>query len=171
MSVKSFWLIVLKIIGIWFVLDSFLVIEQLISSVILSFFSFNEDYFTTYLSLLLFVIIIVVFFILLRLFLFKPQWLIKKLKLDQDFDSEKIDFTADKTSIVRVAIIIIGAMLFIDSFPKLISQSFNFFQQKSIFRESPTSVWIILETVKCIIAYLLINNNKSLSEFIDRKSE
>lgn len=171
MSIKSFWIIVLKIIGIWFVLDSFLVIEQLISSVIMSFFGFNEDYITTYLSLIIFIIVIILFFILLRLFLFKPQWLIKKLKLDHDFDSEKIDFTADKITVIRIATIIIGAMLFIDSFPKLISQSFNFFQQTAIFRESPTTVWIILEVVKCTIAFLVVNNNKSISEFVTRKSD
>lgn len=171
MSVKSFWIILLKILGIWFILDSLKVLEQLISSFYFLINPIYENDEVVYISFGILLILIVLFFITLRLFLFKPKWLIQKLKLDKDFDQENIDVKLDKNSVIRIACIFVGSFLFIESFPQLISRVFQFFQQENLFRESPTSVWIILEAVKCIIAFLLVNNNKLISEFVDRRSK
>lgn len=171
MPVKSFWIILLKVLGIFMTLDVLLVFGQLFTSIYLMINSPYEGDMTTYLLFVIDLILIVLFFLLIRLLLFKPKWVIDKLKLEKDFDDEKIDFNIDKNSVIRIACILVGAFLFIDSFPQLISQLFKFFQQESLFRESPTSVGIILEAFKCIIAFLLVNNNRAISEFVIKKSK
>ena len=105
------------------------------------------------------------------LFVFKTTWLLDKLKLDKDFLNEKLDVNIQPITIFAIATIIIGGIMFIDSLPLFCKQTFEFFQQKSQFRESPSSGWIIFHFVKMCIGYILMTNSKFVAGYIDDKSK
>ena len=107
---------------------------------------------------------------ILRLFVFKTAWLIDKLHLDKGFDEEKIDLNVQLSTVLTVTTIVIGGLMFVDSLPQFCKQTFVFFQQKNMFRESPTSGWIIFHLVKTILGYLLMTNSKQVVAFIDKQT-
>ncbi|MBL0074339.1 MAG: hypothetical protein IPP34_22105 [Bacteroidetes bacterium] len=130
MTIRTFWTIFIKILGIWLVLDSVTVIPQFISSL------FYPDPYDTGLGLPLSIAVLLltigVYLFILRLFVFKTAWLIDKLHLDKGFEEEKIDLNVQLTTVLTVTTIVIGGLMFVDSFPKLCKEIFVFLQQKNI---------------------------------------
>ena len=166
MTIKTFWTIFIKVLGIWLVLDSLTIIPQFISTLFYSYSSDIAQGFAVSLSLLL--LTIGVYLFILRIFVFKTSWLIDKLHLDKGFDEDKIDLNIQFSTVLTVATIVVGGLMFVDSLPQLCKQIFVFYQQKSIFIENPTSGWLIFDFVKTILSYLLMTNSKQVVTFIDK---
>lgn len=169
MTIKTFWTIFIKILGIWLVLNSITVIPQFLS-VLLNFGVNNDnDIFSIVIILGLLLLTIGIYIFILRVFVFKTAWLIDKLHLDKGFEEEKIDLNIQLVTILKVSTIVIGGLMFVDSLPQLCKQIFVFFQQKNMFNESPTSAWIIFHLIKTILGYLLMTNSKIVVEFIEKQ--
>ena len=175
MTIRTFWTILLKILGISLVLRGVNVILNLISvlSSTLSAMSYSDIEDDTlgligYIAAIFGVVIIYAF--ILWLFVFKTSWIINKLRLEKGFIEERIELNIHLSTILKIATIVIGGIMIIDSLPLLCQQVFIFFQQKSIFRESPTAGWIILNSVKAFLGFLLITNSSKIITFINTKS-
>lgn len=168
MTIRTFWTIFIKILGIWLVMDSLTVIPQFIST--LFYIDPNDNGQEYALAIALLLLTIAVYFFILRLFVFKTAWLIDKLHLDKGFDEEKIDFNVQLSTVLTVTIIVIGGLMFVDSLPQFCKQTFMYFQQKNMFGESPESGWIIFNLVKTILGYLLMTNSKQVVAFIDKQT-
>ncbi|MES2380932.1 MAG: hypothetical protein V4538_07810 [Bacteroidota bacterium] len=167
MTIRTFWTIFIKILGVWLVLDSVTVIPQFLSTLFFTDSNNTVQNFALTVALLLLTIGIYIF--ILRLFVFKTAWLIDKLHLDKGFDEEKIDLNVPLSTVLTVSTIVIGGLMFVDSLPQLCKQTFVFFQQQNVFRESPTSGWIFFELVKTVLGYLLMTNSKQVVAFINRQ--
>jgi len=170
MHIKTFWTILLKILGIWLILDSFKIIPQFISTL----YTFASDpdqtmqvYAWTF-AYLLFTIGLYTF--ILWLFVFKTAWLINKLHLEKGFSEERIEFNIPRSTVLSIAIILIGGIMFIDSLPQLCKLTFSFIQQRNVFIGNPFSGSIIFHLVKTIIGYLLMTNSQFVVHFIDKKA-
>jgi cellulose synthase/poly-beta-1,6-N-acetylglucosamine synthase-like glycosyltransferase len=171
MKVRTFWLILLKIIGFFLALQG-------VNMVLYSFGSLTFVYSlknTT--ESIIWVTLSIIFtcafyFSILWLFVFKTSWIIDKLSLEADFDEEKIEINISLPSIMSIAIIVIGGIIFVQSLPQLCKQIFTFYQQKSILmlRESPTAGWIILYFSQAILGYLLMTNSKQITTFINKRA-
>ena len=168
MTIKTFWTIFIKILGIWLVLDSVTVIPQFFST--LFFVDPNDTTQSFALTAALLLLTIGIYIFILRLFVFKTAWLIDKLHLDKGFDEERIDLNIQISTVLNISTIVIGGLMFVDSLPQLCKQTFVFFQQKSIFREDPTSGWIIFHLVKTVLGYLLMTKSKQVVAFIDKQA-
>ena len=167
MSVRNFWTILLKILGIWLVLEGFSTLSHFISA-----FSYATTYNATWWNILsvigLLFLTIAIYFFVLRLFVFKTFWLIDKLKLEKGFTEEKIEFNIQSSSIIKIAIIILGGYLFVDSLPQFCRRIFMFFQQKGMLIDNPDTSWIIFYLVESVIGYLLMTKNKIVVKFIEK---
>ncbi|MBL0074210.1 MAG: hypothetical protein IPP34_21425 [Bacteroidetes bacterium] len=131
MTIRTFWTIFLKILGIWLVLDSVTVIPKFISTL---FYPDPNDTGQLFaLSIALLVLTIGVYLFILRLFVFKTAWLIDKLHLDKGFDEEKIDLNVQLTTVLTVTTIVIGGLMFVESFPELCKEIFVFFATEKHF--------------------------------------
>ena len=169
MTIRTFWTIFIKILGIWLVLDCLTVVPQFFSTV---FFTNSEtDIQTTAMWIGIMLVTIVFYFLVLRIFVFKTNWLIDKLNLDKNFAEEKIDLNISSHTVLRIATLMIGGFILVESLPAFCKQLFSFYQQKSIFREYPSTGWIIYHFIKSLIGYLLLTNSKTIIEFIDRQTK
>lgn len=168
MTIRTFWTIFIKILGIWLLLSSLTVVPQFLST--LYYVDPNEAAQNIALTIALILLTIGFYVLVLLLFVFKTAWLIDKLHLDKGFEEEKIDLNIQLSTVLTVAIIVFGGIMFIDSLPQLCRQTFAFFQQKSIFRKNPTSGWIIFYLVKTILSYLLMTNSKQVVAFINKRT-
>ena len=168
MLINTFWKILLKIVGLWILFSSISLIPQFTST--LSFTNGSLDV-TSLLSIwfLLFGSLFI-YALITFLFIFKTDWIIKRLKLDKNFQEQKIDLNIESTTILKYSIIIIGALILIEALPSFFSRLFNFFQQKLLFKDYRDSSWLIFYFIKLIIGYLLLTNGKNFAKFIERNS-
>lgn len=165
MLVNTFWKILLKIIGLWILFLALTIMPQYIAAL-----SFTQDKLNVLNWLMLFLALII-YTILTRLFIFKTEWIIEKLKLDESFQEDRIDFNSKGPIVLNVGIIILGCLILIDTVPVFCSKLYAFFQQDLLFKDYPDSNWLILYFIKLIIGYLLLTNGKNFANFIERRSK
>jgi hypothetical protein len=169
MKIRTFWILFLKIIGLYIFLGSIEVVAQFFSSTYYLFVTESSD---TIIKTGVFGVIAVIIFtyILFSIFfVFKPNLIIDKLKLDKGFEEGKIDLSDSSSSVLKIAVIIIGGLMLVNSFPALCRSVFAFFQQESLFRNYPKAAWIIFDLLKTIIAYLLLTNSKLIVKIIEKQ--
>jgi len=164
MLIKTFWKIVIKIIGLWILFGCISLIPHFFST--LSFTDGLLDIKSLVpIWLMLFASILAYAFVI-RLFLFKTDWIIEKLKLEKNFTEERIDVKISSTEILTISIIIIGGLIIVESLPSFFSRLIDFFQQKSQLKEYRETSWLVYYFVKLIIGYLLVTNGKNVAKYL-----
>lgn len=171
MTIRTFWTLLLKILGISIILSGLAVIPQFISA--FAFFGDNaQDNFMAVIFITALLLLTVgLYFVVLKLLVFNSNWLIDKLKLDKGFDEEKLELNIAPKTVITIAIIVIGGFIFVDALPMLCKQVFTFVQQKSVFREDPEFSWVVFYAIKALIGYLLMTNSKLVIGYIYKKTE
>lgn len=170
MTIRTFWTLFLKILGIWLILSGLTIVPQFITA--FSFFGDNhqDNLFAAVYVIVLMILTIGLYFVILKLLVFNSAWLIDKLKLDKGFQEEKLDFSVSLKTVLTIATIVIGGLILVDALPMLCKQIFTFIQQKIVFREDPQFSWIIFYSVKTLIGYLIMTNSKFVIDFINKKT-
>jgi len=164
MSINTFWKIIIKSIGLWLLINCVWVIPQFMSTL-----SFQDGEINWNNLLLIWVMCfatLLVYILVTRLFLFKTEWLVKLLRLDQNFAEEKIDIEIAPKTILSIVVTMIGGVYFIKSFPSLVNSIFEFLRQKELFKEYNNAGWIIYFFFASIIGFLVMTNGKTISNFI-----
>ena len=169
MTIRTFWTIFIKILGIWLVLNSMTVLPQFLSTLFLT--DPNDTLLGSALVASALLLTIGLYIFTFRFFIFRTSWVIDKLHLEKGFEEERIDLKVQLSTVLTVATIVVGGLIFVDSLPELCRQIFLFFQQKNMFRESPTSGYIIFQLVKTLLGYLLMTNSKQVVIFIGKQTE
>jgi len=162
MTIKTFWLIFIKVLGLWLVFDTAMASIQFFTTLI---------YMDDFGSMVAAIIGLLVFFYIIRMFLFRTEWLIEILRLEKGFSEDKIEFNTDQTNALNVAILVIGGLVLIDSIPQLCKEAFSFYQDSNIFRNNPSTGYLIFYLLKSIIGYLLMTNSRFVADFIFKKSK
>lgn len=168
MQIKTFWKILIKIIGLWILLSCVSLIPKFFST--LSFT--NGDLNTKSLMILWAVLLvaIIVYILVIRLFLFKTDWLIEKLKLEKNFTEDRIDLNIKTITLLTIAIIVTGGLILVESLPSFGSGLIDYYEQKNALNEYHDTSWLVYHFIKIILAYLLLTNAKKLASFIEKKA-
>jgi hypothetical protein len=169
MTIRTFWTLLLKILGIWLILSSLTVIPQFLT--VFSIFTNNDNIISALSIIALMLFTLGLYFVVLKIFVFNSNWIIDKLKLDKGFPEETIDLNISLQTVLTISTIVIGGLIFVEALPMLFKQFFTFIQQKTVFREDPEFSWIIFYSVKTLIGYLLMTNSKFVIEYIHRKTK
>ncbi|MEI7420538.1 MAG: hypothetical protein WCK18_00530 [Prolixibacteraceae bacterium] len=171
MTIKTFWTIFLKILGLWFLFVSLSAIATLFSFLFIAFQNVNSPGIEKFLLAFSFILLCAGFFIfILWLLVFKTAWVIEKFKLTKDFSEEKLELNMEWSTIMTIATIVIGGIIFIDSIPLLCKQLYSFFQKGTFFKDTQESIWIIFYFVKALLGYLLMTNSRYVVNFIVRQN-
>ena len=167
MTIRTFWNILLKILGIYLVVQGVGVIMPYLA-VFTTTFAMGTDDMIYYIVLTL--SILAAYFFILWLFVFKTSWLIDRLDLENGFDEERIDLKGDFSAIMTIAVIVIGGTMLVESLPMLAREFSLYIQRKEIaFQENPSIGWTIFYIVKAMIGYLLMTNSKPIAAFYKQK--
>ncbi len=103
---------------------------------------------------------------------FKTSWLIDKLRLDKGFTEEKLELNIHRSIVLRIAIIVTGAILFIETLPSLLKELFAYYQEINSyngFKHYPHAGWITFYLVKLLISYFMLTSSRPIVNFIERK--
>ena len=165
MKIRTLWNIILKTIGIWFIISLLYIVPSVFTG--LAIFLSERYYDATYMIIC---ILIVGFFIAtIRLLIFRTDIIIDKLKLEKGFTEESINLNINSSQIISLASIIIGAITIIENLPSLCSEIITLLQYNEILPGHSNTKHIIYCTVKILIGYLLITNHKRISASINKK--
>jgi len=173
MTPRSLFAIIIKIIGIYLLIGAIVTIPQMITT-ILSFrgqvsYASSGDLF----ALAFFILITAgIYITIMRYCLFKTDWLIGKLHLDKGFDEEKLEINIHRSTVLKIAVIVIGAVLVIDSLPALCKEVFVYSQMSAPdrgFKENPSSKYLIMDIAKLFIGIFLMTSSRLVVNFIERK--
>jgi hypothetical protein len=172
MTIKTFWTILLKILGLWFAFMGLAIAVPTLSMLIYSSLNGPSPGIEKLLIAIVIVLVAFVIFILIVwLLVFKTVWVIEKLRLTKGFTEEKLDLTMEWTTILKIATIVIGGVIFIDSFPMLFKQILSYIQLGKPFRNNPESIWIFFYLVKTLLGYLLMTNSRMVVHFIGKQND
>lgn len=167
MSIKTFWTILIKILGLFLISGALVLLPQSFS---FAYYAIKSGDLIDIISIcVLNLSLLFAYFLIIRVCIYKTSWIIEKLKLDRDFETGNIELNFHVNKIISIAIIVIGGIIFIDSFPLLLKEIMVFFQNENLFKDYPKSGWIIFYFCKAIIGYLLMRNSFRIAKFIENK--
>jgi len=167
MEIKTFWNIILKIFGLWLLLESIYILPQFVSTVSTLGYGNSSDTFLVWGILLM---VMILYLLIFRTLIFNTSWLINKLKLANSFQEQRIDLNIGTKTVLSIAVIIIGGLVFIESLPSLCRELFSFFQQEALLKDYPETGWIVFHFIRALAGYLMMTNSRTIVGFINRKS-
>jgi len=173
MTPRSLFAIIIKIIGIYLVIEAFVFLPQLIATIGQYRRMMTESSQSDFLDAGFFIIFALgSYFLILRYCLFKTDWIIDKLRLDRGFSEEKFEINIHRSTVLKIAVIVIGAVMVIDSLPLLCKQLFSYVNMSrtgATFGQNPTSGWMIYYFVKFAAGFSLMSANRPIVNYIERK--
>lgn len=170
MKIKTFWTTVIKILGLLLIFEFLEVFTQIFNSLTYLFVP-NMEQNIIWTSMLSSIIIVTIYLLVISLFIFKSSWIVEKMKLDRNSETEIIQIDLKVSTIIIIAVIIIGGVIFINGFSFLCKSFYDYFQQKKLNNYNPTISWIIFNAVKALLGYLLMTNSKIVANYIRKQSQ
>lgn len=169
MTIKTFWLLFFKILGIFLIINSVLVLPESFAGIFTVFgYGYGED--LIYMTVGAIVLTALLYLAVINMCVLKPQRLIAKLRLEEGFEeSEKIGLDMNAEKLLSVVAIIIGGYLFADSLPMLCNQIIVFFQEESLsgkFGDKPSTGWLVLYIVKTFTGYLIVIYHQNIANWL-----
>ncbi|MEO8886385.1 MAG: hypothetical protein ABI367_10000 [Mucilaginibacter sp.] len=173
MTPKSFWLIAIRLLAIYIILVSIMSIPQWFSLITFGYTSPNQQE-SLLLGIIIFCLVAIFYIIVIRYCLFKTEYIIDKLKLDHNFEEERFELNIPHTAILKIAIIVIGAFLFIDNFPLLFKEVLLYIQVQPLYSgvfKNPQTGRVVLYLLKTLIGYFMFTDSKIIVNFLERKKQ
>ena len=127
MTPRSLFNIILKVLGIFFIKDILTEIAQFISDFM---YMIKSGSYESSIWLLIFTLLILVIYACVTYYLvFKTEYVIEWLKLDRGFDEESIPINIHRSTILSIAIIVIGGLLIANEIPNFCRLLYTYYQQ------------------------------------------
>ena len=100
--------------------------------------------------------------------IFKTTRIVEKLKLGKDFNEQVFNFKIPKAEALTISLMVTAGLILVNQIPLLIKDIFEIIQVKRLsFGEHKTDyTYIIIATVKIVIAALLIGERNRIVDFV-----
>jgi len=170
MTIRTLWAIILKIFGLFVLVEFSYPLSQMFTFTLM--LSEQSDPVPPW---QIFVTIFVPCFYLFIVFtfIFRTDWLIKKLRLEKGFDEEKIELNVRSSAVLKIVVVLFGLYLLVDSLPPFFKDVFAYFQNVNLyngFKQYAKGGWVIFHLTRALIGLLLVSYNGFIVKFIDNKT-
>ena len=167
MTPRSLFNIILKVLGIFFIKDILGEVARFLSDFM---YMIKSGSYESSLWLLIFTLLILVIYACVIYYLvFKTEYVIEWLKLDRGFDEETIPLNIHRSTILSIAIIVIGGLLIANEIPNFCRLLYAYYlQSKQPYDQvNPNVPYAILAFCKIIVGLILIGNQRHMVNFIE----
>jgi hypothetical protein len=169
MTPRTLWTILLKTAGLYIFLQVLYTIPRLFEAI--AFYERSD------ISMAMGIIAEVLFLISVYLFLiiafiFRTDWLINVLRLNKGIAEEKLELNMHRSTVLKIAVIVTGGLVLIDSLPLLLRDLFDYYQQMNVFsgfKTYPLGGLIIINLIKVLISFFMVTSSRLIVNFIERK--
>jgi len=169
MTPRSLFNIIVKILGIFLIKDILVTIPQFFVSVAL--FARTDAMPEALWNFLGFLGILCIEAIFCYCLIFRTEWIIRRLKLDQGFDQETIPINIHRSDILKISIIVIGGFLLVNEIPNFCWQVVSYLQEKRMTHgvTNPKIQYAVIAGIKVVIGILLIAEQRLFVNLIERQ--
>ncbi len=171
MYIKDIFKLFIKLFSIYFAFWGIIsFIETILNFALNNFISLSTLWYFT--SPIAYILLFVLLF-------FKTDFLISFLNLNKGFIEEKVNLgNLNSREIIKLSILIVGLILFIENIPEFISHCFYSFKYSTeskmyvdnSYNKKEYLRWTITG-INILIGYLIIFNHRKISSWIDKKQE
>jgi hypothetical protein len=173
MTPKTIFTLILKIIGLYLILSLAEVLSAAFSSLpVLMMQNSPIDAPGFWVSSII-ILVLLFYFYIIRLLLFRTAWVIDRLSLDKHFEEEIVVVKFDSASVLQIATIILGGILFTGAIPTLCQEIINWLQQtqaEPYLTRHPSFAYMVFDGCKLLLGYLLLTNSKQVTNWIEQKN-
>jgi amino acid transporter len=163
MTKKDFFILLIKMFGLSSTVS-------VLFSILPSVSMYSVDPMSTFLM----IIVCLFICILCWLLIFHADKLVGFLRLDKGFDDDRIEFgNLQPVDVIKIAVMIIGGMMFIRSLPSMVSKSFWLIREDNLGNEISFNdkVTMSVQALNLLIGYLLFTNYDVVANYFDRKKD
>jgi hypothetical protein len=172
MTPRSLWTVLIKMFGLLILSDALMVIPSAFNSGVMIGQSFAPDGLgATVVGLFVVIATTSLYVFAIWFFLFNTEAIIDKLSLDKHFQEDRFEINLKSSTAIQIAVIIIGGLIIVDGLPSFCRQAFQFYQEKSVFKESPTVTWLIFHGLETLIGYLLVTNSTLVTSWVEKNEK
>lgn len=170
MSIRTFWIIVIKVIALFLIINSFDLLAEFVSQL---FILFMDPSNSGVLAPLFILFLLLGLFVMFVYFLFfKTNWIIDKLQLESGIKENAIDLQIGTKTILKIALFVLGGFMLTQSIPRFLQDLTVEIQiSNHHLRESPKLSGLVFNIIKSLIGYLLIYFRNPIADYIDAKSK
>lgn len=152
------------------IVNSFIVIPQFFSTLFFVGTNSTESQGKQLVAIGLILLTVVLFLAIMYICLFKTDALINVLHLDKNFTEEKFELNIHRSTVLSIAVLVVGGIVLIDSIPNLCRYIFTAVQQKSIgIIDNPDGKWIVFYAAKALIGLFMLAKSRFIVNFIDHQ--
>jgi len=171
MTIRSLFQIILKVLGVFFIKDILATLPQLLSVGL--FMTRSDSQGEGLWTLVTTLLILGVYSLVTYFLIFRTNWIVDKLRLDQGFREENLSLTIHRSTILSICTIVFGALIVVDEIPNLCRQLFSYFQEKRMTygQTNPSISYSVLAAAKILLGLLLIGNQRQLVNFIESRRQ
>src|ERR1700730_2997968 len=134
MTLKTFWTIFLKIFGLYLIWQTLIILPSYLFSI--TYFSaldeilhknpYDKLFFIVISAMIL---IVVLFVLIIHYCIFQTDRVIEKLHLEKGFIEENVIINIAQSTLLTIAIIVLGGLMLANSLPSLVREMFSYVQQ------------------------------------------
>jgi hypothetical protein len=161
---------VVKVIAIFLLIDMLSVLAQVAGWI--GFTITNPSAEDTVFSILMAAFVLVILGLILQFFFLSTDKVVDKLRLDRHFQEETFQLNIHQSTVIKIATIVVGALLFADALPYLFKYAISY-KRSSELGDRPedysTLTWFLFYAIKLLIGYLLFTNSSRVAAIIEKK--
>lgn len=166
MTIRTLFIIILKVLGILSLKELILILTQFIT-IVASFFTgygFDYGFFMLFVSLVALALSLAVCYFLI----FKAEYLVDKLALDKGFQESTRSLNIQLASIFRIALMVTAFLILVWEIPEFIRIIISELQRHDVSLLGGGTDWpgAVASGAKIIIALLLIGERKRILDFL-----
>jgi len=169
MKLKTFWKIFLKIFSLYLIWQTLTILPSFFSTLI---FVGGQDKISMFTTLSAIVFIALSFIFVIRYCLFQTDRVIKTLHLDKGFPDEKLEINIHRSSLLSIAIIVLGGLMIADGLPLLVYNCFaytKYINDYKGFSENRITPYLVSNLLKVIIGYFMVADSRLIVNFIEHR--
>jgi hypothetical protein len=172
MTARNLFNIILKVLGLFFIRDFLAVVPQFLSLISMFVNYSGGGAISPFIASLL---SIAAYGFIAYALIFKTEWVIEKLRLEDGFDQESFSLNMHRSTILSIAVIVIGALMVVNALPVSLRQLFLYFQYKRQqsgfinFYPEPDNTILLIHLAEILIGLLLLGNQRKIVAYIEFK--
>lgn len=168
MSMRNFWLICLKTLGMWLIINLFISLPNMIYNLI-TLFTTPDSGMNVTIGITNAVFVSVIYLLIFQFLILRSHQTIDFLKLDKVFEGIRIHLAIPYEKLLKIVIILIGGVLLIDAIPNLVENIYSFIDDDPFFGQTLKTINIVIYSTLTIMSLLIMTNPNMVRRYITKK--
>jgi len=174
MTPKSFWIIIVRLLGLWLLIELLTVVQNLVD--VIYFFNTSGAEATSsheiILQIIMYGINAVLILLLFYFLVFRTVFVVRILKLDSALQEVAFPVNLNYYSLIYISIFITAGLMIVNDIPVLCTSIVGNYRVKQVVTGADVNDIrnLVTSSVRIIIGLLLVFCNKAIAKYIDNET-